>query len=207
MGGLRDEHRELTRRKVLAAVLDLVADGSLDELSVPAVSRRSGVSVATIYRHFPSRDELLSAAAAEPWRRAKERSDGAGPGPAPAPAAGDGFAAFHRTMWREFAGHLPLLRHQLSSEAGRELRRIRLPEGRRQLAAYVERFGVDPASAAGERLIALLLLVTGSVGLIELHDRQRMAVDDAIDASWWAVHALIDATIAATQPSTGEGTA
>ena len=37
---LRDEHRELTRRKVLEAVLDLVADGSLDELSVPAVARQ-----------------------------------------------------------------------------------------------------------------------------------------------------------------------
>ena len=67
---LRDEHRELTRRKVLAAVLDLVADGSLDELSVPTVARASGVSVATIYRYFPTKDELLAAAAAEPSRQA-----------------------------------------------------------------------------------------------------------------------------------------
>jgi AcrR family transcriptional regulator len=179
---LRDEQRELTRRKVLEAVLDLVARGSLDELSVPAVSRASGVSVATIYRYFPTRDELLSAAAAEPSRQALSGGE-----------ARD-YASFQRSMWRDFSKNMALLRYQVSSTAGREMREARLARSRAQLASHIERFGIEPSSAEGERLIALLLLVSGSLALVELHDRQGLAVDDALDISLWAAQTLIEAT-------------
>ncbi len=189
---LRDEQRELTRHKVLGAVLELVADGTLDEVSVPAVSKRSGVSVATIYRYFPSKDDLLAEAAAEPSRRALASTD---------PTASDGddqevdeFAAFQRAMWTSFAENLPLLRHQISSEAGREMRRSRLVGGRERLATHLEAEGLDPQTPEGQRLISLILLVSGSVALVELHDRQGLEVNDALDASLWATHALIDAT-------------
>lgn len=188
--GLREQQRELTRQMVLGAVLDLVAEGSLDEVSVPAVSRRCGVSVATIYRHFPSKDDLLAAASAEPSRLALDGAD-----PASARDGDDEFATVLRTMWHAFAGKLPLLRHQISSHAGREMRRARLDGGRRRLSGYVGGFGVDPESVEGQRLISLILLVAGSVAVVELHDRQGIAVDDAVESSLWAVRALVDATL------------
>ncbi len=184
---LRDEQRALTRRKVLTAVIELVADGSLDELSVPAVAERSGVSVATIYRYFPTRDELLAAAAAEPSRHALAQ-------PLARRPDDDDFAAFQRAMWHDFAGNLALLRHQIASTAGREMRTLRLERSRSLLAGYIERHGIDPQSDAGERLISLLLLTNGSLALIELHDRQGLDVDEALDRSFWALRALIDAT-------------
>jgi AcrR family transcriptional regulator len=184
---LRDEHRELTRQKVLGAVLDLVAEGSFDELSVPSVARRSGVSLATIYRYYPTKDRLLTAAADEPSRQALAAEGDRRPGD-------DDFAAFQRTMWTSFASNLPLLRHQITSEAGRDMRQARLARSRAQLAAYVEGRGVDAESAEGERLIALLLLVSGSLALVELHDRQGMEVDDALSASLWAADVLIGAS-------------
>lgn len=191
--GLRDEHRELTRRRVLGAVLDLLAEGSLDELSVPAVARRSGVSVATIYRYFPTRDDLVVAAAGEPARQALAS--------APERRAGDDeLAAFQRVMWHDFAKNLDLLRHQITSAAGREMRRTRLDESRRQLASYVRGQGIDPQTPQGERLIALLLMVSGSLALVELHDRQGLDVDQAVDASLWAVRALIDASKSNSTP-------
>ena len=184
---LRDEQRALTRQKVLGAVLELVAEGSLDALSVPAVARRSGVSVATIYRYFPTRDELLAAAAAEPSRQALSRP------PAPRPDD-DELAGFQRAMWHDFAVNLPLLRHQIASTAGREMRMARLDRSRSLLAGYVEHHGIDPRSAGGQRVISLLLLINGSLGLLELHDRQGLEVDEALDRSLWAMRALIDAT-------------
>ena len=109
-------------------MLELVAEGSLDELSVPAVAQRSGVSLATIYRYFPTRDELLAAAAAEPSRRALSQP------PAPRPDDDD-LAAFQRAMWHDFAGNLPLLRHQIASAAGRAMRtRVWTAAGPRSLA-------------------------------------------------------------------------
>ena len=137
-------------------MLELVAEGSLDELSVPAVAQRSGVSVATIYRYFPTRDELLAAAAAEPSRQALSQR------PCPRPDDDD-LAAFQRAMWHDFAGNLPLLRHQIASTAGREMRTARLERSRSLLAGYIERHGIDPQSAGGQRLISLLLLINGSL--------------------------------------------
>ena len=97
-------------------------------------------------------------------------------------------------MWHDFAGNMPLLRHQIASTAGREMRTNRLERSRAMLAGYLERDGVDPVSAGGQRLVAVLMLVSGSLGLVELHDRQGLDVDTAVDHSLWAVHALIDAT-------------
>jgi AcrR family transcriptional regulator len=168
-------------------VLDLVAEGSFDELSVPAVARRSGVSLATIYRYYPTKDRLLAAAADEPSRQALAAEGDRRPGD-------DDFAAFQRAMWTSFASNLPLLRHQITSEAGRDMRVARLARSRAQLAAYVEGRGVDAESAEGERLISLLLLVSGSLALVELHDRQGMEVDDALSTSCWAADVLIGAS-------------
>ena len=58
---------------------------------VPAVARRSGVSVATFYRHFPSKDDLLAAAAAVPSRLALASTDG--------PAAAIVEDAIDRSLW------------------------------------------------------------------------------------------------------------
>lgn len=186
--GLRDEHRQLTRQTVLSAVLELVAEGSMEALSVPAVSQRSGVSVATIYRYFPNKDQLLAAASAEPSRRATT--------PADRPARQDGdddLDHYVRAMWHEFSDNLPLLRHQISSEAGREMRKARVPDNRRRLADYVEQRGIDPASDVGERLISMIMVVTGSTALVELRDRQGLDIDEAIENSLWALRALVNA--------------
>jgi len=156
---------------------------------VPAVAERSGVSVATIYRHFPTKDDLLAEAATEPSRLALASTELRTADPQ------DEFATFQRAMWTTFAENLPLLRHQISSEAGREMRRSRLGVGRDRLATYLEGEGVDAESPEGQRLISLILLVSGSVALVELHDRQGMDVNEALDASMWAVRSLIDATL------------
>jgi AcrR family transcriptional regulator len=81
------------RRRVLDAVIELVAAGRLDDMGMKDVAERSGVALGTIYRYFSSRDHVAAAALAE-WARmldgrhaaASARSAAAG---SPA-AAGDG---------------------------------------------------------------------------------------------------------------------
>lgn len=180
---VREAHRQLTRQRILDAVLDLVSQGTLDEFSVPAVARQSDVSLATIYRYFPTKADLLAAAAQEPSRRAMESPV----------EAGDDFDSFVRTMWRDLADNLPLLRHQIASAAGREMRTARLERSRLLFADYLSGRGIDPKSVVGQRLTAVGLLLTGSLGLVELHDRQSLPVEDATDTTLWAMHCLIDA--------------
>ncbi|SFF94796.1 transcriptional regulator, TetR family [Actinacidiphila alni] len=61
--GERSDARD-NRLRILAAARRTVASAG-PQVSVREMARRAGVSVATVYRHFPSKDDLLAEAFAE----------------------------------------------------------------------------------------------------------------------------------------------
>jgi AcrR family transcriptional regulator len=181
---LRTAQKELTRQRIVDAVLELVAEGELTEVTVPDVARRSGASVATIYRYFPSKDALFEAAALEPALRA------AGSLPERGTDGGD----YLRRLWGGFAENMGLLRHQLASDAGREMRAARYESSREWFAEMIAARGVDPTTPAGARLVRLALLLTSSLAFVDLHDRQGLDADTAAADVAWAVEMLQVAT-------------
>lgn len=56
---------QTARTKMLRAAQELVTEHGLDACTVEEIARRSGVAKTTIYRHFPSVDELVMDAIAE----------------------------------------------------------------------------------------------------------------------------------------------
>jgi AcrR family transcriptional regulator len=70
---VRADARRNHAKLIEAARRDFVAigeKGALDE-----VARRAGVGIGTVYRHFPTREHLLSEAFTEDERRAQPRSE------------------------------------------------------------------------------------------------------------------------------------
>src|ERR671912_1497085 len=61
---LRERRRQETAELILDAVLDLMAEAGIDGLTMEAVAERVGVSLRTVYRYFPDRATLLTAALA-----------------------------------------------------------------------------------------------------------------------------------------------
>ena len=57
---LREQQAAATRERILEGLVTTMADG-LAEVSMPAVARAAGVSVATVYRHFPTKQTLFDA--------------------------------------------------------------------------------------------------------------------------------------------------
>jgi AcrR family transcriptional regulator len=57
---LRRDQYQTTRVRIIEAVARVLARG-VTELSVPAVAEEAGVSVATVYRHFPTKADLVAA--------------------------------------------------------------------------------------------------------------------------------------------------
>ena len=53
---------DLTRRQILAAVVDVAAVAGLEALTVQAVAAKANVAVRTVYNHFDSRERLIAAA-------------------------------------------------------------------------------------------------------------------------------------------------
>jgi AcrR family transcriptional regulator len=56
---LRQRQQESTRQLIMEALADLIAEGRLHTLSVQDVADRAGISYASVYRHFPSREKLF----------------------------------------------------------------------------------------------------------------------------------------------------
>jgi AcrR family transcriptional regulator len=64
-----EARRTATRQRIVRAALELVARGGYREAQVAAVARRAQVATGTVYRHFPSKADLLT----EVFRVASQR--------------------------------------------------------------------------------------------------------------------------------------
>ncbi len=69
----RSYHHGDLRRSLLDAALDLVAEKGAHALSIREAAQMAGVSAGAPYRHFPSKDFLLAALAADGYRELAER--------------------------------------------------------------------------------------------------------------------------------------
>jgi AcrR family transcriptional regulator len=95
-GGRLERSRAARRERVIAAVLELAAEGGYDAIQVRAIADRTGISSDTIYRYFGSRDRLIGEAVGQ-WS-AREFYE-------PAPTWLDGetaaeqLLAYYRQVW------------------------------------------------------------------------------------------------------------
>src|SRR3954471_21443789 len=116
---LREQHAQATRERILAAVADLLEEEELDELTMPAVAETSGVSLRTIYRYYPTREELLEAAGR--WIGDEVLKH-------PYPRDLDEVADFFEAGARDFDERPGLVRAMAFSQLGREVRGYRRRE-------------------------------------------------------------------------------
>ena len=56
-----EARKALTRERIVAAALEQVAEGGYRSAAVQAVAVRADVATGTVYRHFPSKDDLVIA--------------------------------------------------------------------------------------------------------------------------------------------------
>jgi AcrR family transcriptional regulator len=70
-------HHGDLRRALIEAALQLAGEGGAEAISVREAARRAGVSPGAPFRHFPSRDALMTAVAAEAQRRFRAEIDAA----------------------------------------------------------------------------------------------------------------------------------
>lgn len=178
----RDEQVEATKARILETFRDLSRGPDATRVTVAEVSRASGVSPATIYRHYPSRDDLVAAAAVDrteagvedpgaPWTLATSR-------------------AHLEALWSELAANVAVAREGAYSEAGRELRRTRYEWFHGGLRAGVAAAGVDPDALDAARFVHATALLSSVHAFLDLHDRQGLEPAEAADLVDWATRAL-----------------
>src|SRR5918995_2272870 len=185
---LREAHKRATRGRIVQAVADLVAEAHPAAISVPAVAKRAGVGVGTVYRYFPTKEALLDASAMVLGDEAKLSSLDA------YPSTFEEAASLLPDQFAAIARQLPLTRNQLASPLGRELRQVRWEAKQAALARALAGSGIDPSSPSGERLAAVVDVLTSSTAVLELHDKAKIPVDVAAAHVLWALDVLTRAT-------------
>ena len=94
------------RRKLLDAVVQLVAEVGPERVQMRDVAERSGVALGTAYRYFSSKDHLLAAAMSDWQERLAERvlAESAGRAPRPVDTDGSPMERVLRYVRRELTG-------------------------------------------------------------------------------------------------------
>lgn len=176
----REEQKRQTRRRIARAVHELIAEQG--QVSVRAVSDRSGVSPATIYRHFPNREALIGSGAYQHVDTGIDQVDG--------PLGLDEYRAVVHKVFAAHAADVPGVIAQHSTPAGREMRKVRLVDRQRVIRRSVEAAGIDPDSPIGRRCLALLAVIGSSRAFLEFHEMTDLSTEEAADAVVWAVRAI-----------------
>jgi AcrR family transcriptional regulator len=199
----RPSPRERTRRDLLAAARELLADG--EPLTVQAVADRAGVSRATAYRYFASNDAVaLNATLPRP-----EDPFGDAAWPYPKPTADQPTADRVATLVRGMA--------EWAFDHDRELRTVLAlslqPDAEERGFSRMGKLGrftwIDTALAdlpAGvtreqrRRLRAALLPLFGADALIWTADVAGLQRKQAVDQLAWTARTLVQAVIDEARP-------
>lgn len=106
---LRDKHTAATRELIVDAVVDVLATSGAFDLTYVEIARRAGISVRTVYRHFPTRAALLEALS--------RRVNGA-VGIREYPRTRDGVATIVRNLFPRFDRNAALIIAQINAGFG-----------------------------------------------------------------------------------------
>lgn len=169
-------HHGDLRRALIEAGLTLLESREADDLSLREVARAVGVSATAVYRHFPDKDAMLDALAAEGLARLAAAQHQA------ADAAGGGEKGFKATgvAYVRFALDNPaLFRLTFGATASRNV--LDAPEHLPDALAFLRANSEQAAKASGgdPRVIAVRAWSV-SHGLATLILEQQLEADDAL---------------------------
>lgn len=177
---LRREQSDQTRSRIVDAALDLIV-GGVEGLTMQEVAKAAGVALRTVFRHFPTRDDLLDAT----WQAMQVRM-----GETPELETLDELTGFLPELFGRygamedqirgamFAQTFVSSRQRLGSDRARKVRRAVAA----QFTGGDERSRAMAASAAYTLTVPLVSIV--------LKEAFGLSSSEAARASAWAIRAL-----------------
>jgi AcrR family transcriptional regulator len=183
---LRAEQAEETRRRILDAAMRVIAKGVLD-ISVPAIAREAGVSVATVYRHFRTKRDLVGAVYPHAMRSAGLRE-------VAAPRTLDELHDSVVEYFGQLDGLDEVTRAAMASPASEQVRRLSMPVRTAAFVRLADSIEPRPSPADRDRIARLLMILTGSSAQRMWREHFGLTVAEAADDIDWIVRAAAAAT-------------
>jgi len=180
---LREQQSRLTGELILRAVAKLLEGDDPDEISVPEVARHAGVSLRTVYRYFPTRDELF--AAAGEWIGEHLFGD------APFEQTADELGEVFKGVCERFDESPRLVRAMALSQAGRgvrsQRRARRLVSIRNALAEVTDRLSNEEVRQAE----AVVFSLESMLAWVTMRDEAGLNGKQTGEAIAWAIRTLV----------------
>jgi|RhiMethySRZTD1v2_1073278.scaffolds.fasta_scaffold660187_2 AcrR family transcriptional regulator len=178
---VRDERASRTRAALLDACEELLLELPVEDVTLPAVARRAGVTKPTAYSYFPDNDALMAAFLDHVRDRiGMDHATLAGFRPSELPAAA-------RDNYARFDGNAPLLRRVLDSPSYQRVRLSRKTDRAGMVLPVWD--GAASERVLRERLGPIYLLLTPA-SWRWLRETWGLSPEEAARAAAWAVQAL-----------------
>jgi len=178
---LRARRRQETGELILDAVLHLMAEAGMDGLTMEAVAERVGVSLRTVYRYFPDRPSLLTAAL--------DRHDEAVP--FESPTSPDQIGAAYGEVFPRFDETPALVRAVLAARVagsvGCDARSQRIRAIEEALAPACDRLPRQEA----EQATAVIVYLANALAWLSLRDESGLDGHRSGAAITWAIDTLV----------------
>lgn len=179
---LRQRQSALARRAIFEVLVKHLEAGDADDIAMDDLATEAGVSRRTLYRYFPSRDELHAAAA--DWIRTEELK-------LPVEIGDEGITHSFRTAAAQLEKRPELARALLRSTTGRAVRRgyrsVRVEAIRDAVRREVP--GLSPREM--ERAAPVLSFLCSSNAWITIQDESGLDAKKAQAAVEWAIETLL----------------
>lgn len=180
---LREQQAQLTRELILRAVATLLEADDPDDIAVPEVARRAGVSLRTVYRYFPTREELF--AAAGDWIGEQLFGD------APFEQTADELGEVFKRVCERFDEAPRLVRAMALSQAGRSVRSHRrarrLVSIRNALTEVTDNLPKQEAREAE----AVFFYLESMLAWVTMRDEADLNGKQTGEAIAWAIRTLV----------------
>jgi AcrR family transcriptional regulator len=178
---LRERRRQETAELILDAVLDLMAEGGIDGLTMDAVAERVGVSLRTVYRYFPDRASLLTAALARHNQAV----------PFESPTSADQIGAVYGEVFSRFDDTPAIVQAVLAARVAGSVRwdarSQRIREIEEAVAPVCDRLPRHEA----EQATAVIVYLANALAWLSLRDESGLDGHQSGAAITWAIDTLV----------------
>jgi AcrR family transcriptional regulator len=190
---LRETQAGQTRDRIRAAAAGLLDEqGSPDAITFKRVAAATGVTEMTVYRHFPTREDLL--------RGIWEHLNAQMPGTVGMPDTLAGLLAQHDDLYVGFDRNPAPIIASVATPQGREMRAALNPQRRSAFAAIARSIAPKASPRQRKRLAAILQLLHSAHAWMSLREQWDMDGPEAAAATRWAIDALVAAAAHPTEP-------
>jgi AcrR family transcriptional regulator len=180
---LRDERAHAVRSRILGAVASLLEDGDAEQLTMPGVAEAAGVSLRTVYRYYPTREDLLEAAGRWIGEELLQH---------PYPRDLDEVADLYQDGCRDFEERPGLVRAMALSELGLHARRPRRRERLQAIRRVLRAELVDLPDDELRRAEAVLAYLHNMLAYTVLREESGLSGDEIGEAVGWAIRTLTE---------------